>query len=65
MHSKSRTRNFVLLVLIALSVSLIGCSTKVVLYPIKDTDLYVRDNDDICMSEFYFKEVLQAKIKEK
>jgi len=37
----------------------------VVLYPIQQTDFYVLENDDICMTPFYFNEVLQVKLKEK
>jgi len=46
-----------------------------VLYPIQPTDFYIRDTgrvdeegksiEDVCMSEYYFTNVLQAKIKEK
>ncbi len=54
-----------LLALTLLLVILTGCSSAIVLYPIKDTDIYVENNGDVCMSEFYFKEVLQAKIKAK
>jgi uncharacterized protein YceK len=64
-HSKSKTRRLVLLVLILLSVSLSGCSTAVKLYPITDTDIYVKENGDVCMSEYYMKEVLDAKIQGK
>jgi len=40
-------------------------SRQIVLYPIQQTDFYVQENGDICMTEFYFNEVLQVKIKEK
>ena len=57
---------FVQVVLILSLVALIGCANKkVVLYPIQPTDFYVADNNDICMSEFYFKEVLQVELKNK
>ena len=53
--------------LILLLISLTGCSAKVVLHPIQQTDFYVREEPehegDVCMSEFYFKEVLKAKIE--
>lgn len=56
-------------VLLILIMSLSSCAmlgkSDLVLYPIQQTDFYVKDNGDICMSEFYFTEVLQAKIKEK
>jgi len=62
--SKRRIRRNVLAALtLSLSV-LIGCSTKVHLHPIQDTDFYITDSGDICMSEYYFKEVLKAKIEE-
>jgi len=41
-----------------------GCSRSVRLYPILDTDIYVKDNGDVCMTDRYMKEVLQIKIKE-
>jgi len=49
-------------------VALSGCSfldKKVTLYPIVPTDFYIRDNGDVCMSEFYFKEVLRVEIEAK
>jgi hypothetical protein len=53
-------------VLLILTMSLSSCASKgITLYPIQTTDFYVQDNGDVCMSEFYFTEVLQAKIKEK
>ncbi len=63
-------------VLLFLAVSLSSCASKgVVLYPIQPTDFYIRDTgrvdeegksiEDVCMSEYYFTNVLQAKIKEK
>ena len=53
--------------LLILTASLSSCVTSkgIVLYPIQQTDFYVKDNGDVCMSEYYFTEVLQAKIKEK
>lgn len=42
-----------------------GCSRAVVLYPIKDTDIYTLENGNVCMTPFYLKEVLDVKIKEK
>jgi len=39
--------------------------TKVILYPIQPTDFYVLENEDICMSEFYFKEVLGVTLEAK
>ena len=58
-----------LLALTLLLLILTGCSSRqIVLYPIQQTDFYVVDggdrDGDVCMSEFYFSEVLQAKIKE-
>jgi len=63
MHWQKLTKLGVLLIL---TVSLSSCITSkgIVLYPIQQTDFYVKDNGDVCMSEFYFTEVLQAKIKE-
>ena len=49
---------------ILLLATLTGCARTVTLYPIKDTDIYFKDNGDVCMSEFYFKEVLNAKLEE-
>jgi len=53
-------------VLLISALLLTSCASKqVMLYPIQQTDFYVKDNGDICMSEFYFNEVLQVKLKEK
>jgi len=38
---------------------------QVVLYPIQPTDFYILENGDTCMSEFYFKEVLEVELKAK
>ena len=57
-----------LVALILLLVALSGCSllgTKVVLYPIQPTDFYVLENDDICMTEFYFEKVLGVALEAK
>ncbi len=55
-----------LLSLTLLLVLLTGCASRqLVLYPIEQTDIYFKDNGDVCMSEFYFNEVLQAKLKVK
>lgn len=51
-------------ILAALMIFLVGCGTsKLVMFPITDKDIYFKDNGDICMSEFYFNTVLQAKIE--
>lgn len=49
--------------LVVLTLFLASCASKVVLYPIKDTDLWITDKNDVCMSEEYFQRVLEAKIK--
>lgn len=54
-----------LLGLMLLLVTLTGCARTVTLYPIQPTDFYVQENGDICMSEFYFNEVLKVKLEEK
>lgn len=44
--------------------SLLGCGTsKIVFYPITDKDIRFEDNGDICMTPFYFNQVLDAKIE--
>ena len=57
------------LALILSLVVLSGCSSifnkKVTLYPIQQTDFYVTDSGDVCMSEFYFTEVLQVELENK
>ena len=53
-------------VLLISALLLTSCASRqVVLYPIQPTDFYVQENGDICMTEFYFNEVLQVKLKEK
>ena len=62
----SPTERFVLAALIALSVIFAGCASKsaqVVLYPIRDTDIYVLTNSDVCMSEFYLNKVLSVQLE--
>jgi hypothetical protein len=62
-----QTKPSVLLALMLLLMIFVGCSAKkqVKLFLIEPTDLYVQDNGDICMSEFYFNQVLQAEIDRK
>ena len=50
--------------LVVLTLSLSSCATRgeVALFPIEDNDIYY-DGDNICMTPYYFNEVLQAKIK--
>ena len=51
--------------LILLSLNLSSCmSSKLAIYPIADKDIYLKDNGDVCFSEAYFNEVLNAKIKQ-
>lgn len=51
--------------LVILMLPLVSCASKgLTLHPIQPTDFYIQDNGDICMSEFYFNEVLQVKLKE-
>ena len=48
----------------ALIICLLGCASKrLIFYPIQDTDIYFKDNGDICFSEMYFNRVLDAEIK--
>lgn len=46
-------------------IGLTGCTNKTVIYPILDTDVYLNEKGDTCMSEFYVEEVLKAKINRK
>lgn len=70
MRLLKQTQKNVLLSLIVL-LTLSGCgSSQLVLYPIKGTDFCVKGDPecrmeemDIGMSEFYFKKVLEAKLK--
>lgn len=63
-RSKKVTLRLGLLGLILLSVTLTSCSSRqLVIYPIQQTDFYELENKDICMTPFYFKEVLKAKLK--
>ena len=53
-----------------LLLTLTGCAGRqLVVHPIQPTDFYIVEEGeragDICMSEFYFNEVLQAKLKSK
>jgi hypothetical protein len=62
MRLQKLTKLAVLLISVLL---LSSCASKgLTLYPIQPTDFYVQDNGDICMTEFYFNEVLQLKLKE-
>lgn len=49
-----------LLLIVSFSV-LMGCKTTI--YAVRETDIYIDEKGDICMSEWYLKEVLKAKIK--
>jgi len=67
-RSKKLTQSCGLLGLTLLLVALSGCSLlgkKVTLYPIQPTDFYVLENGNICMSEFWFNEVLQVELEAK
>jgi len=64
MHLGKQIKTLVYLVLMLLSVTSIGCSRRVVLHPIKQTDIYILDNGDIAMTEFYLNEVLKVKLEE-
>jgi hypothetical protein len=66
MRSNKLIKKSALLGLMLLCITLTSCASKpITLYPIQPTDFYIQDNGDVCMSEFYFNEVLQAKIAEK
>jgi hypothetical protein len=64
MRLQKLARKSALLVLMLLLVVLTGCAKSIKLYPIQGTDFYVKDNGDICMSETYFNDVLQAELEE-
>jgi len=50
-------------VLVGLMLSLASCTgRKLIIYPVLDTDIYIKDNGANCFSPEYFKDVLQAKI---
>ena len=52
------------LALVVLTLSLTSCSSKkIIVHPIKDTDIRIEDNGDVCFSEYYFTEILKAKIE--
>jgi len=66
MASKKLTLKCALLVLMLLSVALSGCSPRrVVLYPISDTDFWIDEKKNVCMSEWYFNEVLKVELENK
>lgn len=49
----------------SLLIGSIGCADrKIILYPIRDTDIRVTDTE-VIMSKWYFENVLQAKLEEK
>lgn len=54
-----------LVTLVVLMVALTGCaSKKLVLHPLTDKDIYKGKVDgDVCFSEYYLNNVLQAKIE--
>jgi hypothetical protein len=42
-----------------------SCASKgITVYPIKTTDIVIGEDGSVCMSEFYFNEVMQLKLKE-
>ena len=58
------TQRFKLLALITLLLTSTGCGSKqVILYPIRDTDIRV-ENDEIILSKWYFENVLKVKLEE-
>jgi hypothetical protein len=59
-----RLRVVVLAVLMLLSLSC-ASSKKTELILIAEQDIYHNEKGDICMSPYYFEEILQAKIKNK
>ena len=67
MRSKKLTLNFRLLcltTLFSLSTVLTGCgSSRLVIYPIRDTDIRVTE-DEVIMSRWYFETVLKVKLEE-
>lgn len=51
--------------LVLLTASLVGCVSSVKMFPITDKDIFLKDDGTVCMSEYYFNTVLQAKIERK
>lgn len=49
---------------LSLTVVFNGCGETLILHPITNTDIYFKDNGDICFSEYYFNSVLKLKIDE-
>jgi len=44
---------------------LVSCASKgITVYPISQTDIEIKEDGTVCMSEFYFNEVMQLKLKE-
>ena len=64
MHLRKPIKIFALLACLLLLTTLTGCglTSKIVIYPINKTDFWIDDAGNIVMSEFYFKEVLKAKL---
>ncbi len=55
----------VLLSSIVCLMTLAGCSQAVHIHPITDTDMYVRENGDVCFDPEYFEHAVATIIKEK
>jgi len=52
-------------VLLISTLLLASCaSKKMIVYPILNTDIEIKEDGTVCMSEFYFNEVMQLKLKE-
>ena len=50
-----------------LLLALIGCASKLTVYPIRDTDIRTTgegEEGEVIMSKWYFKNVLQVKLEE-
>jgi len=52
-----------LAVLMLVSMQLAGCSRKLIVHPISNTDIQI-EGDRICFSKWYFEEVMKAKLQE-
>jgi hypothetical protein len=63
MRLLKRILKYKLLVFLLLSSLLTGCAgNRLTVYPIRDTDIRVTD-DEVIMSKWYFQEVLKVKLE--
>lgn len=65
MQLRKQIRKSVLLRLTGCLIMFGGCSSKLHIHPILETDMYIKDNGDICFSEEYFNHAVATMVKDK